>query len=171
MFQKLFGLIKIKALMIKISVIANDDNWLQYIKDPLNYIDRKIQKLNSNSKNKLFAKNIIFCTLMLSGNKEIKYLNKKFRKKDKTTDVLSFPFQTKKELQKLIKKEKEIYLGDIIINYNKIKNKKNSKNFKVEFDRLWIHGLVHLLGHDHKKEKDFLKMKQVEENFMDLINA
>jgi len=157
--------------MIKISVIANDDNWLQYIKDPLNYIDRKIQKLNSNSKNKLFAKNIIFCTLMLSGNKEIKYLNKKFRKKDKTTDVLSFPFQTKKELQKLIKKEKEIYLGDIIINYNKIKNKKNSKNFKVEFDRLWIHGLVHLLGHDHKKEKDFLKMKQVEENFMDLINA
>ena len=171
MFQKLFGLIKIKALMIKISVIANDDNWLQYIKDPLNYIDRKIQKLNSNSKNKLFAKNIIFCTLMLSGNKEIKYLNKKFRKKNKTTDVLSFPFQTKKELQKLLKKEKEIYLGDIIINYNKIKSKKDSKNFKVEFDRLWIHGLVHLLGHDHKKEEDFLKMKQVEENFMDLINA
>ena len=157
--------------MIKISVIANDDNWLQYIKDPLNYIDRKIQKLNSNSKNKLFAKNIIFCTLMLSGNKEIKYLNKKFRKKNKTTDVLSFPFQTKKELQKLLKKEKEIYLGDIIINYNKIKSKKDSKNFKVEFDRLWIHGLVHLLGHDHKKEEDFLKMKQVEENFMDLINA
>ena len=60
---------------------------------------------------------------MLSGNKDIRYLNKKFRKKDKATDILSFPFQTKKELKKKIKTEKDIYLGDIIINLNKIKNK------------------------------------------------
>ena len=60
---------------------------------------------------------------MLSGNKEIRHLNKKFRKKNKSTDVLSFPFYTKKELLKRFKKEKEVYLGDIIININKIKNK------------------------------------------------
>ena len=98
---------------------------------------------------KTFQKNI-YCTLLLSGNKEIKYLNNKFRKKNKSTDILSFPFQEKKKLKSLLKNEKEIYLGDIIINLNKIKNK-NIKDFKNKFDQLWIHGLVHLFGHDHKR--------------------
>ena len=84
--------------MIKINVITNNINWLDYLKKPNNYLDKKIKKLNL--KEKKFQRNQIFCTLLLSGNKEIKYLNKRFRKKDKTTDILSFPFQTKKELEK-----------------------------------------------------------------------
>ncbi len=154
--------------MIKINVIINDIKWLSYIKNPNNYLDRKLNKLNS--KNKILKKKSIFCTLLLSNDKEIKLLNKKFRKKNKATDVLSFPFQTKLELKKKIKKDKEIYLGDIIINLNKIKNKKVLKYFKFEFDRLWIHGLVHLLGHDHKKDKDFSKMNQIEKKYFDIIN-
>ena len=139
--------------MIKINVITNYNKWFYYIKNPNNYVDRKIIKLNK--KNKRFVKNKIFCTLLLSNNKEIKFLNKKFRKKNKETDVLSFPFYTKQELKKKLRKEKEIYLGDIIINLNKIKRGDNLKNFKIEFDRLWIHGLTHLLGLDHKKIKIF----------------
>ena len=108
---------------------------------------------------------------MLSGEKEIKNLNKKFRNKNKATDVLSFPFYTKKELYKRLINEKEIYLGDIIINLSKIKNKKVIKKFKFEFDRLWIHGLVHLLGHDHRKDKDFLKMSKVEKKYFDTVNV
>ncbi len=107
---------------------------------------------------------------MLSGNKEIKNLNKKFRKKDKVTDILSFPFQTKIELKKKLKKRKEIYLGDIIINLNKVKKKNIKKNFKVEFDLLWIHGLVHLLGYDHKKNQDYKKMNSLEKKYFDLVN-
>ena len=84
--------------MIKINVIVNNINWYRYIKNPNNYIDRKIKKLNN--KNKRFKKNIIFCTLLLSGNKAIKKLNMKFRKKNNTTDVLSFPFYTIKDLKK-----------------------------------------------------------------------
>jgi probable rRNA maturation factor len=155
--------------MIKINVITNNNKWLSYIEKPNIYIDKKIKKLNL--KKKQFKKNKIICSLLLSDNKEIKLLNKKFRKKNKATDVLSFPFQTKSELKNKLKKEKEIYLGDIIINLNKIKSKKILKNFKIEFDRLWIHGLVHLFGYDHKKEKDFLKMSRVEKNYIDLINA
>tara|TARA_X000000950_G_C13662890_1_gene556682 strand:+ start:302 stop:769 length:468 start_codon:yes stop_codon:yes gene_type:complete len=155
--------------MIKINVITNNNNWLTYIKNPNSYLDRKIGRLNS--KDKKFSKKKIFCTLLLSGNKEIKLLNKKFRKKNKTTDVLSFPFQTKFQLRKKLKNEKEIYLGDIIVNINKIKNKKFIKSFKIEFDRLWIHGLVHLFGHDHKKESDFLKMTKIEKKYFDFINV
>mgnify|MGYP001479342809 FL=1 len=155
--------------MIKINVIINNIKWFNYIKNPNNYLNRKLNKLNL--KDKTFKKKSIFCTLLLSNDKEIKLLNKKFRKKNKTTDVLSFPFQTKLEFKKKIKKEKELYLGDIIINLNKIKNKKSLKYFKFEFDRLWIHGLVHLLGYDHKKDKDFLKMNQIEKKYFDVVNV
>ena len=155
--------------MIKINVIINNINWLSYIKNPTSYIDRKVDKLNL--KQIRFLKKDVFCTLLLSGSKEIKNLNKKYRKKNKITDVLSFPFQTKYELKKQFKREKEIYLGDIIINLKKIKNKKVLKNFKTEFDRLWIHGLVHLLGFDHKKDKDFLKMSKIEKKYFDFINV
>ena len=156
--------------MIKINVITNNINWFRYIKNPNNYLDRKLNKLNL--KDKTFVTKNIFFTLLLSGNKEIKFLNKKFRKKNKVTDVLSFPFQTKLNLQKKLKKEKEkeIYLGDIIINLSKIKNKKQLKYFKIELDRLWIHGLVHLLGYDHEKDKDFLKMSQIEKKYFNFIN-
>ena len=155
--------------MIKINVITNNNKWFRYIKNPNSYLDQKLYRLNI--KDKTFKKKIIFCTLLLSDNKEIKLLNKKFRKKNKSTDVLSFPFQTKHEFKKKLKKEKEIYLGDIIINLSKIKNKKISKNFKFEFDKLWIHGLIHLFGYDHKKNKDFLKMSRVEKKYFDFVNV
>ena len=169
MFQKSLELIKIKALMIKVNVITKNIKWHRYIKNPKNYLNRKIGRLNLKAKE--FRANNFFCTLLLSGDKEIKLLNKKFRKKNKVTDVLSFPFQTKKDLRIKLKREKEIYLGDIIINLNKIKNKKLLKHFKIEFDRLWIHGLVHLFGYDHKQDKNFLKMSQIEKKYFDSINV
>ncbi len=84
--------------MIKANVITNNASWYRFIKNPEYYIYRKINKLNSVNKN-LMTNNIYF-TLLLSGEKDIKNLNKKFRKKNKSTDVLSFPFYTKKELKK-----------------------------------------------------------------------
>ena len=155
--------------MIKINVIVNNINWYRYIKNPNNYIDRKINKLNS--KYTKHSKKNIFCTLLLSDNEEIKILNKKFRKKNKSTDILSFPFQTKKDLKKKLQKEKDIYLGDIIINLDKIKSKDILKNFRIEFNNLWVHGLTHLFGYDHKKEKDYIKMRKIENNYINLINA
>ena len=154
--------------MIKINVITNDNNWFKYLKKPNFYLDKKIKKLNLKLKE--FKKNHIFFTILLSGNKEIKDLNKKFRKKNKVTDVLSFPFHTKKDLKKKLKVFREVYLGDIVININRIKSKKNKKLFKYEFDQLWIHGFVHLFGHDHKKNNDFKKMKKVEIKYFKFVN-
>tara|TARA_X000000368_G_scaffold401936_1_gene375319 strand:+ start:536 stop:1000 length:465 start_codon:yes stop_codon:yes gene_type:complete len=154
--------------MIKINVILNNIIWKRYLKDPHSFIDKKIELLNK--KNKLYKKNILICSLLLSGTKEIKQLNKKFRKKNKSTDVLSFPFYAKQQLNNKIKREKEIYLGDIIINISKIQNKNNTTKFKKELNKLWIHGLVHLFGHQHKKDRDFHTMKKVEERYLEYIN-
>ena len=47
--------------------------------------------------------------------------------------------------------------------------KKNINFFKLEFDKLWIHGLIHLFGHDHKKKKDFVKMSKIEKDYFKYI--
>ena len=154
--------------MIKVNVIIKNAGWYRYIKNPNNYIKRQINKINK--KNEKLKKKKIHFSLLLSSEKVIKNLNWKFRKKNKSTDVLSFPFYAKKELRKRLIEEKEIYLGDIIINFNEIKDKKKFKNFKIEFNNLWIHGLVHLFGYDHKKEKDYLVMKKIENKYSSFIN-
>jgi probable rRNA maturation factor len=106
----------------------------------------------------------------LSGSTEIKKLNKKFRNKNKSTDVLSFPFYEEKELKKILRRKKEVYLGDIIINLNKIKNKNDKKKFEKELNKLWVHGLVHLFGFRHKKDKDFYQMNKIEKKYLRYIN-
>ena len=150
--------------MIKINTISNNKNWKNYLTNPSVFIQKKIKNLNRRIKT--YKRKTIYCTLLLSGDREIKELNKKFRKKNKSTDILSFPFYNKKNLKVKLKKNKEIYLGDIIINLNKIKNRHNKKKFKIEFNKLWIHGLVHLFGHDHKKNKDFDDMQKIEKKFL-----
>ena len=154
--------------MIKINVISNNIRWKKYIKNPNNFIDKKIKNLNK--KNKLYKNNILICSLLLSGTKEIKKLNKKFRNKNVSTDILSFPFYEKKEMMKKLKQEKKIYLGDIIINLNKIKNKNNKFFFKDEFIKVLIHGLAHLLGYRHRKDNEFNEMKKLEKNFYNYTN-
>tara|TARA_Y100000591_G_C21730691_1_gene643912 strand:- start:219 stop:683 length:465 start_codon:yes stop_codon:yes gene_type:complete len=153
--------------MIKVNIILNNKNWYRYIKNPSSFVEKKV--INLNKKLNKYKKKVIFFSLLLSGDQEIKRLNKKFRKKNKSTDVLSFPFYSKGEFRNIQRREKEIYLGDIIINLNKINNKNDKNNFRLELNRLWIHGLVHLLGHDHKKNKDFYNMAKMEKKFLSYI--
>ena len=152
--------------MIKINVIVKDKNWFKYIKNPEAYLSRKIKKIQTD---KFFGKKRYQFSLLLSEAKEIKYLNNKFRKKNKTTDILSFPSQNKKELKMLSKFNLEIYLGDIIINFKKM-NTSSKLLFKRQFDVLWIHGLVHLLGYDHIKDKNYKKMAGIEMKFLKKLN-
>ena len=99
-----------------------------------------------------FLNKKVYLTLLLSNNKNIKILNKKFRKKNKHTDILSFPSGHK------TKNLKKIYLGDIIISYNYMnKPKKLSKHlFKEKVVKIFIHGFLHLLDFDHIKKNDII---------------
>ena len=154
--------------MFKINVVIENSAWKSYIKNPSYFIKKKLTNINRKDKKNKNKK--LFFTLLLSGNSEIKKLNNKFRKKNKTTDVLSFPFYRKEDLKSKIKKNNEVYLGDIIINLYKIKKDKNLSNFKIRLNKLWIHGLVHLLGHDHKKDGDFNKMIKIENKLFSYLD-
>ena len=117
--------------MIKIDVVIKDKNWKKYISNPKKYLNNQVQKIKLN--NYLMPRTINI-SVLLTGNEDIKKLNAKFRKKNKTTDVLSFPFYSPKEIKKKLKSKKQLYLGDIIINLNKIEKKitnlkKNSLNY------------------------------------------
>jgi len=140
--------------MTSVDVVLDHYLWKKKINNPKIYINKKLLKLNKLSFFKNKPKNY---TIFLTNNKKMKALNKKFRNKNKTTDVLSFPLNNK------IKYKKNVYLGDIAISYEIINKRSKNSNFFLEFDKMWIHGYLHLLGQNHKKKKDFKKMKKLED--------
>ena len=91
--------------MIKVDVFIKNKNWKKRISNPKKYLNNRVKYLR-NSISFLKNKKINF-SIQLAGNKEIKLLNKKFRKKNKSTDVLSFPYNNLYTLRKL--KKKDIY--------------------------------------------------------------
>tara|TARA_Y100000741_G_scaffold206879_1_gene157449 strand:- start:374 stop:820 length:447 start_codon:yes stop_codon:yes gene_type:complete len=133
--------------MIKANVISGNPNWNRVIKKPNDYLGKRIKIL---SKIPSFKNNNHEFSILLTNDKEMKNLNYKFRKKNKTTDVLSFPIK--------IKNKKMLYVGDIAISYEIIKERSKKTNFSIEFDKVWIHGYLHLIGYDHKELNDFKKM-------------
>ncbi len=147
--------------MIKIEVLIKDKNWKKYLSNPNRYLNTQAKKINLK---KYFRSKLINVSILLTGNNDIKFLNKKFRKKNKTTDVLSFPSYDQNKIRTKLKSQKNLYLGDIALNLYKIDRGKNK--FKSEFDKLWVHGLVHLMGYKHYKNKDFFKMKKIEDKII-----
>ena len=137
--------------MISVEVFSEEKAWSKklkkkelFFKEICNFFPRKYRFPN---------KKITF-SLLLSNNKCIKKLNKNFRNKNKSTDILSFP------INKKIKISKQTYIGDIIISYDFIDKPKSQKieKFKEKLIKIFIHGFLHLLGFNHIKNVDYQKM-------------
>ena len=137
--------------MISVEVVSEEKKWSKKINKKEFFFSSICKFFPKKYK---FKKKRIFLTLLLSNNQGIKKLNKKFRNKNKPTDILSFPFQKK------IKLKDKLYLGDIIISYNFMNIPKNQNNnlFKDKVIKTFIHGFLHLLSFDHIKLKDYKKM-------------
>ena len=142
--------------MINVDVFSEEKAWSKklkkkelFFKKVCSFFPKKYQ----------FSNKKVNFTLLLSNNKGTKKLNKDFRNKNKSTDVLSFPFNKKTKISKTT------YVGDIIISYNFMDKPKsqNLKNFKEKVIKTFIHGFLHLVGFDHVKDKDYKKMLNEEE--------
>ena len=141
--------------MIKANVVIDFPEWKKKIKDPKKYFKQKLNLLKKISPFK--NKNQEF-SILLTNNKKMKKLNNKFRRKNKKTDVLSFPLK------------KNSYIGDIAISFEIINKKSLLSNFAYEFDKTWIHGYLHLIGYDHKTNKDHKKMSSKEKLILKNLN-
>jgi len=99
-------------------------------------------------------------------NKTIRYYNKKYRFKDKATDVLSFQYHTELKAGKKIKvkTEEDKNLGDLIISieYAALEAKKRSVDLETHLQKLIVHGICHLLGYDHIEDQDWRRMRAKE---------
>ena len=151
--------------MIKINVEINNKSWHKKIYNPKKYFNKKLKKI-SGILPFVKKKKIIF-TILLTNSLKMKRLNKKFRKKNKPTDVLSFPNFTYDNLRFI--REKNIYIGDIATSYEIINLRAKKNNFLLEFDKVWIHGFLHLLGYDHIKNKDHFLMNKMEKKILNSI--
>ena len=141
--------------MINVDVFSNEKGWSTKIKKKQKFFNEVCKAFPQKYK---FSKKKVSFSLMLSNNNQIKKLNKNFRNKNKPTDILSFP------LKKKIKIERKTYIGDIIISYDFINKPKTQKIeiFKERLIKIFIHGFLHLLNFDHKKNTDYKKMLKEE---------
>ena len=110
-------------------------------------------------------------TVTLTNPENITKINKEYRKIDKETDVLSFPMFEKQELDEMIAKkqfEHEDVLGDIIISIARVEEqaKEYGHSFERELSYMVVHGFYHVMGYDHIKEEDKVKMRPKEEKIL-----
>ena len=141
--------------MINVVIVSDNNQWNKRIKKKIFFKSL----VSFFPKKYRFIGKKIGLTILLSNNKNIKRLNKDFRNKNRHTDVLSFPFEKK------FNPKKSKYLGDIVISYEFMNKPKNISilEFKQKVIKIFIHGFLHLLGHDHIKLKDFKKMSKEED--------
>ena len=152
--------------MIKVNVEVNSKSWHKKIKNPKKYFSKKLKKISKIVK--FFkGKNITF-TILLTSSLNMKKLNKKFRNQNTSTDVLSFPFLSSNNLK--FTKQKKFYIGDVATSYEIISSRSKKNNFLLEFDKAWIHGLLHLIGYNHINNKDYFKMNKIEKRILNSIH-
>ena len=151
-----------KSLMVKINLVVNHKSWkFNYPKTDL-FLKKIIKKILLLVFPKIDSNFEI--SILLTDSKNMKRLNKKFRNINKDTDVLSFPAEEKDFFKKNIKSKQDIYLGDIALSYPYIAKiiKKQNVSFDYYFKKMLIHGILHLIGHEHDSLTKYKKMNLLE---------
>ena len=113
----------------------------------------------------------LIITITFTTPEEIRKINKKYRKIDRATDVLSFPMFENDELDEKIKNKDFLYedvLGDIIISIDKVREQAEEygHSFERELSYMLVHGFYHLMGYDHIEEEDKKIMRPKEEKIL-----
>ena len=128
-----------------------------------------VKKSISESLKEMDFKKKYYLSVLLTDNNGIKKINNKYRKINKSTNVLSFP---QNDERFITKKTSKIILGDIVISLEKImkESKLQKKQFSDHLAHMVIHSLLHLLGFNHKKLKDFKIMKKKEINVLSKLS-
>lgn len=109
-------------------------------------------------------------TILLTTNTTIRRYNKQFRKKDKATDILSFPYYPELKPGQQIKapSNEEKNLGDLIISLEYVQQEapkwKQTPEQRIRI--LLVHGICHLLGYDHIKDNDYKVMRRKENQLL-----
>ena len=159
-------IIKKKSQMVKVNLVIEHKNWKSRYPKINSFLKKIIEKILSS----IFSSRatIFEISILLTGAKNMKNLNKKFRKINKDTDVLSFPAEEKNFFKKGLKSKKKVYLGDIALSYQYIESitKKQNTSFDDYFKKMLVHGVLHLIGYEHDSFKKYKKMNLLEQKII-----
>ena len=123
-----------------------------------------VNQIIENTKNKNL-RNKISISILFTGDKKITQLNKKFKKIDFPTNVLSFPSGQNINTDNLLNNDDFVnFLGDIVISSDTLIKEANSeKKIPIyHLIHLFIHGILHLLGYDHENSCEAKVMETLE---------
>lgn len=152
--------------------------WLD-INNPEKLVNQIIEKLIplTELKSILNKDFILELAISLVSNPQIKKINALHRNKDKATNILSFPnldhnLIHQKGLKSLVKNSNYLFLGDIVISYDKVKSEslEQNKNFNSHLTHLILHSILHLIGHDHEDEIQAKTMEDLEIKILKTLN-
>ncbi|NNK46749.1 MAG: rRNA maturation RNase YbeY, partial [Altererythrobacter sp.] len=104
-------------------------------------------------------------SLLFTSDQEVHTLNREWRDRDKSTNVLSFPMLSREELLDLAPDGPPVMLGDLALAYETCSREAEEKSVPLEHhaSHLIVHGLLHLAGYDHEtSEEDADKMEALE---------
>lgn len=132
---------------------------------------RKI-KIETNSFQR-FAENIVSkvkeaenksVNIAFISDRKMRELNKQFREKDKTTDVLSFPFEPDEFDFTETDAPTDNFLGDIVISAEQAARQSVENNLSLEHElkQLILHGILHLCGFDHETDNGEMNARELE---------
>ena len=128
-------------------------------------LERRFKKFDGKIKKtalktfKILKKKNVSVEIYLAGNQKMRFLNKKFRGKNKSTDVLSFEEPKGFIYPPSTGGLKFKPIGEIYINMSMVKSQMSCVG-------LLIHGLLHLFGYNHKKKNDRIKMEKIEKKIL-----
>ena len=102
--------------------------------------------------------------LILINDRQIRVLNRKYRGKDRPTDVLAFPLSLNPRIIKGKSQRVPHLLGDVVISVKTARRQAREFGHDIfqEMGRLLIHGTLHLIGYDHEKLRDARRMQRIE---------
>ena len=147
--------------MFKASILVEAGNWKKEVPGIEKILNKNFKKIFSSLKK--FNNKNLEVSILLTDKKNMKQLNKKFRKISKDTDVLSFPNYEKIFFSKN-SKIKNLYLGDLAFSYDYIKKQK--ADFLEYINKIFIHGCLHLIGYEHNNLKNYKSMSLVEKKLL-----
>jgi len=139
-----------------------------YTKKRLPFKKRELEDLIRKILKVLKERRKVSLSVIFVPKRELKKINKFWRKENKETTVLSFPYQVQEKGS-----FKEVDLGDIFLAIDLIKTKAKKLNlpFKEYFLGLLIHSICHLYGFTHKNEKERKRMEMLEKKIKEQIKT
>ena len=148
--------------MIELNFYIQSKNW-----------PRRLSKITKITKKVVKKKNVLnfdkhinyYLNIILLNDNKMKKLNLKYKRKNNTTDVLTF-VSTPNNIHYKKNKYCDIFFSAETI---KLDSEKNKINFYDHFTHLLVHSFLHINGYMHKRAKDFIKMQKIEIEILNKI--